>query len=81
MKTIWSQVANKVAIECYNKAVDAEICCPSEPGRAFRGYYVAALLGNKDAALHVAIAFDVGHGIKRSEKLARMWYKIFRERT
>ena len=81
MKTLWCQVANKVAIECYDKAVDAEIRCPSEPSRAFRGYYISALLGNKDAALHVAMAFDIGHGVKRSNQLADMWYKIFQNQT
>ena len=77
MKTIWRQIADKTAIECYNEAVDAEICYPSEPSRAFHGYYVAALLGNKDAAFHVAMAFDIGHGVKQSKRLSQMWYKIF----
>ena len=77
MKTIWRQIADKTAIECYNAAVDAEICYPSEPSRAFHGYYVAALLGNKDAAFHVAMAFDIGHDVKQLKRLSQMWYKIF----
>ena len=77
MRTIWRQIADETAIDCYNEAVDAELCYPSEPSKAFRGYYVAALLGNKDAAFHVAMAFDIGHGVKRSKRLAKMWYEIF----
>ena len=77
MKTDRSQITDKTAVECYNKAVDMEICYLSEPSRAFRGCYVAALLGNKDAAFHVAMAFDIGHGVKQSKRLAKMWYEIF----
>ena len=76
VKTIWQQIVDKTAIECYNEAVDTEIGYPSEPNKAFNGYYVAALLGNKDAAFHVAMAFDIGHGVKRSKQLAKMWYKF-----
>ena len=81
MKTIWRQIADETAIECYNKAVDTEIRYPAEPSKAFRGYYIAALLGNKDAAFHVAMAFDIGHGVKQSKRLAKMWYKIFWSRA
>lgn len=77
MKTIWRRIADETAIECYNKAVDMEIRHPSEPIKAFHEYYIAALLGNKDAALHVAMAFDIGHGVKQSKRLAKMWYRIF----
>lgn len=77
MKTIWRQIAEKMAIDCYNEAVDMEICYPSEPEKAFRGYYMAALLGNKDAAFHVAMAFEVGRGVMQSKRLAEFWYKIF----
>ena len=77
MKTIWQQIAEKTAIECYNAAVDAEISNPLEPSKAFRGYYVAALLGNKDAAFHVAMAFDIGHGVEQSKWWAKIWYEIF----
>jgi TPR repeat protein len=76
VKTIWRQIADKTAIDCYNEAVDSELIYPSEPSKAFRRYYAAALLGNKDAAFHVAMAFEIGHGVKRSERLAEMWYKI-----
>ena len=76
MKTIWRQIADKTAVECYNEAVDTELRYPSEPSKAFRGYYGAALLGNKDAALHVAMAFDIGHGVKQSKRLAKFWYEI-----
>ncbi|MBR4258426.1 MAG: sel1 repeat family protein [Kiritimatiellae bacterium] len=76
MKTIWRQILEKVALDCYNDAVDAELCYPSEASKAFRGYYVSALLGNKDAAFHVAMAFDIGHGVKQSKRLAKIWYEI-----
>ena len=76
MKTIWQQIMEQTAIDCYDKAVDAEIMYPLMSRKAFRLYYVAALLGNKDAAFHVAMAFEIGHGVKRSERLAEMWYKI-----
>lgn len=75
MRTIWHQIVEKTAVECYNDAVDMEIRYPSEPDRAFRGYYIAALLGNKDAAFHVAMAFDIGHGVAQSKRLAKMWYE------
>ena len=55
-KTIWWQIADKTAIDCCNEAVDAELSYPSEPSKAFHGYYIVALLGNKDAAFHVAMA-------------------------
>lgn len=78
MKTIWRQIADKTAIDYYNAAVDTEIRYPSEPGKAFHKYYIAALLGNNDAAFHVAMAFDIGHGVKQSKQLAKFWYKISR---
>lgn len=61
---MWRQIADKIAIECYNEAVDMEIRYPSEPSKAFCGYYIAALLGNRDASFHVAMAFDIGHDVK-----------------
>ena len=76
MKTVWCQIADKTAVECYNEAVDMEISYPSEPTRAFRGCWGAALLGNKDAAFHVAMAFDIGHGVKQSKRLPQMWVKF-----
>jgi hypothetical protein len=77
VKTVWCQIADITAVECYNEAVDMEISYPSEPSKAFRVCYVAALLGNKDAAFHVAMAFNIGHGVKQSKRLSQMWYKIF----
>lgn len=76
MKTVWRQIADITAVECYNEAVDAEICYPLEPSRAFHGYYAAALLGNKVAAFHVAMAFDIGHDVKQSKRLPQMWVKF-----
>jgi len=81
VKTIWRQIADEIAIACYNEAVDTEIRYPSEPSKAFRGYYIAALLGNKDAAFHVAMAFDIGHDVKQSKRLPQMRVKIFHQRT
>ena len=76
MKTIWQQIAEKTAIECYNAAVDAEICNPSEPSKAFRRYYAAALLGNRDAAFHVVLAFDIVNGVEQSKRLAKFGIKF-----
>ena len=76
VKTIWRQIADKTAIDCYNEAVYYELIYPSEPSKAFRGYYVAALLGNKDAAFHIAMAFDIGHDVKQSKRLLQMWVKF-----
>lgn len=77
MKTIWRQIKEQLAVDCYNEAVDSELRCPEEPHKAFKSYHIAALLGNKDAAFHVAMAFDIGYGVKQSQLLAKFWYKIF----
>ena len=76
MKTIWQQKIHETAVEVFNCAVDEEFKHSENKEISFRKYYIAALLGNKEAALHVAMAFDVGLGVRASTRLAKYWYKI-----
>ena len=75
MKTVWQQKIHELAVEFFNQAVDEEFQHPENREAAFQKYYIAALLGEKDAAFHVAMAFEVGLGVKQSERLARYWYE------
>lgn len=64
---------SSLALEYYNNAVDEEWWNPCDYERVFRKYHIAALLGNRDAMIHVSIAYECGLGVMRASRLALFW--------
>ena len=73
MDTIGENMISSTALEYYNNAADEEWRNPGDYERIFRKYHVAALLGNRDAMLHVSMAYESGVGVLKSSRLALFW--------
>jgi len=71
--TTWQQHLRDLSLDYYDQAVNLELMYPHDKNHAFAEYYTSALLGCRDAAKHVSMAYEAGLGVEPSVWAARYW--------